>query len=92
MDMENSFQGLLVTDVSDHLPIFYVDTVKADCKNEESILRRNMSQRNKHAFENAIFSFDWSEIYKLSETETAFEWFHSNFLKLYNIHFPKKKS
>ena len=30
-NIENSFQGLLVTDVSDHLPIFCVDLEKTDC-------------------------------------------------------------
>lgn len=91
-NLENSFQGLLVTDVSDHLPIFYVEHQQTHIStNDEYIIRRNMSQRNRLAFENAIVNFDWNEMYQISDIQLAFSWFHSKFLKLYNVHFPKRK-
>ena len=50
-----------------------------------------MSQRNRQAFSNAIASFDWSEIYHETDMQKAYSLFHSNFLRLYNINFPKQK-
>ena len=76
-NIENSFQGLLVTDVSDHLPIFCVDFEKTDCAKEDFIYRRNMSQRNKLAFKDDLANLDWNEMYQLSDTQAAFGWFHS---------------
>ena len=90
-NIENSFQGLLVTDVSDHLPIFCVDLEKTDCVKEDFIYRRNMSQRNKLAFRDDLANLDWNEMYHLSETQAAFGWFHSKLLLLCNKHFPKQK-
>ena len=50
-----------------------------------------MCQRNRQAFSNAISSFDWDEIYEETDMQTAYSLFHSKFLRLYNIHFPKQK-
>ena len=90
-NIENSFQGLLVTDVSDHLPIFCVDLEKSDCVKEDFIYRRNMSQRSKLAFRDDLANLDWNEMYHLSDTQAAFGWFHSKLLLLCNKHFPKQK-
>ena len=90
-NIENSFQGLLVTDVSDHLPIFCVDFEKTDCAKEDFIYRRNMSQRNKLAFRDDLANLVWNEMYQLSDTQAAFGWFHSKLLLLYNKHFQTKK-
>ena len=59
--------------------------------NEDYIIRRNMSERNTISFRNAIAKLDWDEIYHETDTQFAFSLFHSNFLKLYNVHFPKQK-
>ena len=90
-NIENSFQGLLVTDVSDYLPIFCVDLEKSDCVKEDFIYRRNMSQRSKLAFRDDLANLDWNEMYHLSDTQAAFGWFHSKLLLLCNKHFPKQK-
>ena len=90
-NIENSFQGLLVTDVSDHLPIFCVDLEKSDCVKEDFIYRRNMSQRSKLAFRDDLANLDWNEMYHISDTQAAFGWFHSKLLLLCNKHFPKQK-
>ena len=90
-NIENSFQDLFVTGVSDHLPIICVDFENTDCAKEDSIYRRNMSQRNKLAFRNDLANLDWNDMYQLSDTQTAFGWFHSKLLLLCNKHLPKQK-
>ena len=91
INSEKSFQGILVTDVSDHPPIFRVDFDKTDCAKEYFIYRRNMSQRNKLVFRDDLANLDWNEMYQLSDTQAAFGWFHSKLLLLYYKHFPTQK-
>ena len=82
----NSFQAIIVADIADHFPVF----VDCDAKlqdNEDYI----MSERNKISFTNAIANLDWDEMYHETDTQSAFSLFHSTFLKLYNVHFPKYK-
>ena len=90
-DLDRSFQCILVTDISDHLPIVFTDENSVTDCFECYIWKRNMSQRNRQAFYNAIASFDWSEIYHETDMQKAYSVFHSNFLRLYNINFPKQK-
>ena len=87
----SSFQAILVTDISDHLPIIYIDTKCPPINNDEFIYRRNLSQRNKHDFRLALANLSWEEICYETNMQRAFSKFHSKFLSLYNIHFPKKK-
>ena len=86
----SSFQPILVIGISDHLPIIYIDTKCPPINNDEFIYRRNLSQRNKHAFRLAPANLSWEEICHETDMQRAFSKFHSKFLSLYNNHFPKK--
>ena len=59
----NSYQGILVTDISDHLPIIYIDCKIPSLSDDDFIHRRNLSPRNKQAFRNDIANLNWDEIY-----------------------------
>ena len=48
----SSFQGILVTDISDHLSIIYIDCKGPSLNTDDFIYRRNLSPRNKQAFRN----------------------------------------
>ena len=87
----SSFQGILVTDISDHLPIIYIDCKGPSLNNDDFIYRRNLSPRNKQAFRNALATLNWDEIYHETDMQLAFSRFHSMFLNLYNTHIPKRK-
>ena len=86
----NSFQDILVTDISAHLPIIYIDC-KIPSLSDDDLIRRNLSPRNKQAFRNAIANLNWNEIYQETNMQLAFSTFYSKFLHHYNTHFPKKK-
>ena len=85
----SSFQDILVTDISDHLPIIHIDTKCLPINNDDFIYRRNLSQRNKHAFRLALAKLIWQEICHETDMQRAFSKFHSK--SLINIHFSKKK-
>ena len=92
-----SCQGTLVTDVSDHFPIFHMSRFQAAFQcTETSINARNFSYPNKQAFQNALDETDWSEIYSdwseiYSQPRVLFYWFYSRSKNLYNKHFPVQK-
>ena len=88
----SSFQDILVTDISDHLPIIYIDTKCPPINNDDFIYRRNLSQRNEHAVRLALANLSWEEICHETDMQRTFSKFHSKCLCLYNIHFPKKKN
>ena len=45
--------------------------------------------KNKQAFLESIAETDWSEIYSVTSTETAFNAFHDELMKLLDKCFPK---
>ena len=75
----SSFHAILVTDISDHLPIIYIDTKCPPINNDDFIYRRNLSQRNKHAFRFSMANLSWEEICHETDMQRAFSKFHSNF-------------
>ena len=90
-NIHDTFQCLIQTDISDHFPIIHVDGSVKQANIDTYILRRNMSQRNKHDFLCAMSNVDWSSIYSEMCTQGAFSLFHSTLVNHYNKHFPMQK-
>ena len=88
-NLDNSFQCIIYTDVSDHFPVIHIDTAMKLIKTKMPSSRRNMSFRNKQAFCLAISETDWGEIYNTTDTQEAFTKFHSVLTTVYTKHFPK---
>ena len=87
-NLNSSINGILVTDISDHFPVFHVN-----CSVEEintCSVRRVFSKRNKQAFAEAISETNWCEIYNASDTQESFDLFHSKLIALHNKCFPKQ--
>ena len=83
--------GILVTDISDHFPIFHIGHNTQVIESDETyIISRNYSNVNKLSFQQALSEIDWSEIYMISDAQPAFTWFYSRFIKLFDKHFPKR--
>ena len=89
--IESTFQCLIVSDVSDHCPIIHVDYSSKGAKTESHHTRRNMSQRNRLAFHNAISAIDWQMVYSETDMQNAFSLLHSKLIELYHKHFPEQK-
>ena len=91
MNLENSFQCLIYTYITDHLPLIHLDLGAQESDSDRFITRRNSSMRNKHNFNSAISTLDWKCIHDETDMQNAFTTFHGVLLKLYNTHFPKQK-
>ena len=84
-----SFQGLLVTDVTDHYPVFHSNCQITSQESDVFIIKRSYSVKNKNAFLDAIRGTHWNEIYNNSGTQKCFDLFHGKLIKLLNKYFPK---
>ena len=67
-NLENSFQGVLVTDISDHYPISYINCVNKVIENERFVERRIYNENSKQAFFSELENIDWSQLYNSSDT------------------------
>ena len=88
---EHMLQGIFVTDISDHFPVFHVNYLYQEKEVETSICKRKYSFRNKQNFCAALAEIDWSNLHTAHDAQQAFTQFQSVFLKLYEEHFPKRR-
>ena len=84
-----SSEGILVTDITDHYPVFHINRQITTMDSEIYIERRLYNQRNKQAFLGAIQEIDWGEIYSTPGTQICFDIFHGKLVRLLNKCFPK---
>ena len=91
-ESECGHNGILVTDISDHFPIFHIWKHTQIAQSDDTyISSRNYPHVNKLSFQQVLSEIDWSEMYGLSDTQSAFSLFYSRFIKLFDKHFPRKK-
>ena len=75
-----SSEGILVTDITDHYPVFHINRQITTMGSEIYIERRLYNQRNKQAFLGAIQEIDWGEFTALLELKGALISFMGNLL------------
>ena len=86
------YQGILLTDVSDHYPIFHIVKFNDTTSNEnEFILKRNMSAKNFELFHQLISRTNWSDTLNKTECQSSFSAFHNEIKEIYNKSFPLTK-
>ena len=93
-DIENNtLSGLLINDISDHLPVFTVYDgnykINKPVKNNE--YRRVRSEESMIAFKNELQAHNWNEIYEKIDINSAYEEFLRIFKTLYNKNCPIRK-
>ena len=86
-----STEGILVTDITDHYPIFHINRQFTAYETEIYMERRLYNQRNKQAFLEALQKTDWSDIYSIPGSQSCFDIFHGKLVSLLNKSFPKVK-
>ena len=87
-NLAHSTQGILVTDISDHYPIFYINESIKETEKEIWINKRKYTNQNKTNFTSDLSSIDWIEICKDKNTNDSFEIFHKKLCELHDKHFP----
>ena len=88
-DIINSVQGLFITDISDHFPVFHIARQMEIKKKDTCIFKRLYSFQNKANFCQAMSNISWDEISRSRDTQQAFDTFHKHLVEIYNKLFPK---
>ena len=77
---DNACQGIIMfTDITDHLPIFYINI---NCKLSETatvITKRSSNDKTIESFGNEMATMSWDKILDDNNVETAFSTFHGIF-------------
>lgn len=86
----NLLNGILLTDISDHFPVFTVNTGNIIYDKDLYRTFRDYSQNNINTFNNELRSFNWNILYSINESCEAFDYFYDQLCKLYDKCFPRK--
>ena len=84
-----SSEGMFVTDITDHYPVFHINHQIFASETEIYMERRLYNQRNKQAFLQVLQETDWSDIFNIPGTQSCFNTFHGKLVSLLNKSFPK---
>ena len=86
------YQGVLLTEITDHYPVFSITHDNSKCFQENDYLVfRNMKQENYCKFQTCITELDWSEVINNESCEHAFNLLHEKIKSCYNKSFPLQK-
>ena len=84
--------GLLFSDISDHLPIFSILSVKIDCANKDSwFTYRENSSINMQMFREKLQQYDWKDVSENNDPCHAYRAFLNKLTLSYNMCFPVKR-
>ena len=84
-----SSEGIFVTDITDHYPVFHINHQIFASETEIYMERTLYNQRNKQAFLQVLQETDWSDIFNIPGTQSCFNTFHDKLVSLLNKSFPK---
>ena len=89
---KNMLQGIMYTNISDHIPIFLIDNNCKLTNNLKYTTNRNFSQANIDTFYNNMQNLDWDIMTYTNNCQTAYSVFYKSLLREYNDCFPIKQS
>ena len=90
-DLTSSYHGILISDISDHFPIFHINENIGNVTQDLHIVKRSFSALNKEAFTEQVSNANWDSIFGIGNVQEAFSTFHQKLCKLYDENFPKRK-
>lgn len=82
--------GILITDISDHFPIFFISDVEEPIKEKEKISYRQINSTNIQKFTESLSEIVWNDVLKETDTEKAYNCFIESYGSLYKKCFQKK--
>ena len=86
------YQGVMVTDITDHYPIFHIThSLENLTAPEEYYMTRKMNVQNYDKFKKAVSQFDWSNVMNDNSCKNAFTLFYDNIKSMYDNAFPRVK-
>ena len=82
-------QGILVTDVSDHFPIFHILIEESnEDKDNEKMLIRQVNDRNLMKYKTEFSEINWASVYDCTDAQSAFTKFTDIHTSIFNKCFP----
>ena len=90
-DLVDSYQGILISDISDHFPIFHINKNIKNIDKEIHIVKRSYSDINKEAFIEKLSKTNWNDLFNVANVQEAFSTFHKTLFDWYDKCFPKRK-
>ena len=90
-DNISTFNGILVSDISDHYPIFHIDYSSHVNTVEQHSFKRIFTKSSIDKFSNEMQTFDWSDVMNCNNAQNAFTKFHTSTCATFEKHFPIKK-
>ena len=88
---DECMQGIFVTDISDHYPIFHLNFSYQNKNCDTFIIKRKYTSVNNQAFIDSLSNIDWKAVMSHDTTNGSFNCFHSILKELHNKHFPKSR-
>ena len=83
-EINHSVQGLFISDISDHFPVFHIAKQMEIKENDTFVYKRLYSSRNREKFCLAMSNIKWDEISKATDTQQAFGTFHKHLVEIFN--------
>ena len=87
---DTSVAGILISDISDHLPIFYISKtpIMSSKPTYTNIKTRALTDTNIKAFREKLSLTNWFDIYTLTDAQIAYESFLGQFNAILNSTIP----
>ena len=83
--------GILVTDISDHFPIFTTLPSTHNSYRQKPVFVRQHSEDNLHRFKSDLNSTDWSQVYNSDDCDVSCNNFMNIFHNLYDKNIPLRR-
>jgi hypothetical protein len=84
----NTVQGILVTDISDHYPVFCNLGSVVPTDSSKVVLKRNYSLHNISSFKERLSNVDWSDVIQADDCQASYTFFNKKFSDIYSHSFP----
>ena len=84
----NQLQGILYSDISDHLPIFILTTLNNDKQDCVTIETRKYTHHTIALFKSTIEATCWNDIYACKDPQISYTEFLKKISQVYNKSFP----
>ena len=87
-------QGICLTDITDHYPIFHISKshkVIDNAQSDDIFYSRKYSESNMAVFKNLLSKFDWANVTNEKDCQSSFDIFYNVLKYAYNRAFPVLK-
>ena len=86
------FQGILETDISDHLPIFHIWN-RPDVNKRDEIYKliRLMNDKRYQSYQNDISQINWDFLNQFTNCQDVYSAFHNKMVTVFDNNFPVKR-